>query len=151
MEKCLGNLLATFFQTQKNWKIKLLSQFHDIVGNDLKDHVSIIKVNDTNIIIGVSNSCLLQELRALAPLLLTKINQSLDIPRLVAIQFKLRGYTQALGVFMTSNHDEISSKDTLTLTQNDREALNKIQDKELVHVLETFRKRCYKEAQWKKK
>lgn len=150
-DQSIQKILANFFESQKNWKLTLLSQFHEIVGNNLKTHVSIIKIQETSIVIGVSNSCLLQELRILAPVLLDKINQSLDVPRLTTIQLKLRGHIQTESTFMTFNHDDVCTQFSTSLTQNDLEALKTVKDKELVHVLEAFRKRCHREAQWKKK
>lgn len=152
METSLHDLLTGFFQKQKSWKITLLSQFQEIVGTDLKEHVSILKINETSITIGVSNSCLLQELRMLTPILLNKLNQSLDISRLTSIQFKLRGLNQTGGILMHSNNNqEYSSVHATTLTENDRKALSIIKDQELAQALENFRKRCHREAQWKKK
>jgi len=150
-KKSLRDLLENFFQKQNNWKITLLSKFHEIVGADLKDHVSIIKINETSIVIGVSNSCLLQELKTLTSILLANLNRSLDIPRLTSIQFKLQGLSQTQKTFLAFNDCNPLIHEAPSLTQHDQKALNKIKDKELAHVLESFRKRCYREAQWKKK
>jgi hypothetical protein len=150
MSTLLKNLLQEFFTKQDNWKIKLLSEFPDIIGENLKQQVSILNIFDHTIVLGVHNSCLMHELSTLTSLLLKKINQTLDIPRIHRIQFKLRGQTYVQKSSMVTTQYNSVQCDVVVLSDQDKKPLSSIQDKALVHALEAYAKRCYREAQWKK-
>jgi len=128
MSVSLNDLTKRLLQSKYHWKIKVLVAFPEIIGATLKDHVSIIKITDNGIIVlGVSNSCLLQELRPFVSLLCRKINQILDNTHITEVQFKLRGQLHHKKRSMNSltNQEHCA---VITLTNNDKEQLEKIKD-----------------------
>jgi hypothetical protein len=142
MSLALSDLTKRLLQSKYHWKIKVLVAFPEIIGATLKDHVSIIKITDNGtIVLAVSNSCLLQELRPFVSLLCSKINQILDNVHIIEVQFKLRGQLnrkkKPMNNLINQEHYTV-----ITLESNDKKQLEKIKDPELRSVLETFALRC---------
>lgn len=142
MSISLNDLTKTLLQSKYHWKIKVLVAFPEIIGTTLQSHVSILKISDDGtLVLGVSNSCLLQELRPFTSLLCTKINKILDNPYVKDVQFKLRGQRQQKKIKMHKENNQENCTEII-LTVSDKKQLNNIQDLELRSVLETFAKRC---------
>jgi len=81
-------LLSPLLQKkEQSWKIGLFNKWPEIMGT-LSTHVSIEKIQDDSIILGVQNSSWLQELYLMGPTILETINKSLDQPRFKTIRFK---------------------------------------------------------------
>lgn len=72
---------------KRNWKFTLFAQWPSIIGS-LNTKVTLEKVTDTTVVLGVIDSCWLQELYCLTPLVQSLINKSLDKPRIEKIIFK---------------------------------------------------------------
>lgn len=87
MPSPIKNYLSSLLPNQPSWKQTLLCQWHTIIGN-LNTHVSLEKITDDSITLGVSNSGWMQELYALSPLIMDTVNKNLDQPRIKQVRFK---------------------------------------------------------------
>lgn len=142
MTTSIKTLLTPFFQSkQHDWKIKLLSVWPTIMG-PLAHHVTIIKIQEDMLILGVYDSCWLQELYLLSSELLTTINQNLDQPRIKQLRFK------QVSRATKEQHQEksIPQEDIpISLTSREKMALNRIKNENLRMVLQSFLVRCHRE------
>ncbi|HLE76327.1 MAG TPA: DUF721 domain-containing protein [Candidatus Babeliales bacterium] len=128
---------------EQNWKISILAKWPEIMGN-LANHVSIEKIQDDSIILGVQNSSWLQELYLMGPTILETINKNLDQPRFKTIRFKQRGSTK---------HQKKEGERTaptfwqapVTITDAEQRALDRITDSALKDSLHAFLVRCHRE------
>ena len=142
MAKTLETLIDAFFSKTDHWKITLIKNWPSIAGK-LHEHVSIEKITDTMIILTVSNSCLMQELYHLSDLLLEKINQTLDQPRIKNVRFKLKSEKKKRTKTKIPHRKKRTSEPTLQ--KSDITSLRVIKDPELKAALKNFRLRCYRE------
>lgn len=140
MPKNIKDLLPTLLKTD-NWKLTLLSQWSAIFG-PLANKVHLEKIHDDTLILGVVDSCWLQELYLLSPLLLTTINETLDQNRIKQLRFKTIGIKKQK---QSVAPKKIVAKKEVTLTQGEREALKNIKDPQLENALKNFLVRCYQE------
>lgn len=114
----------------------------------LAKHVVIEKIFDDTIVLGVPDSCWLQELYMLGPTILQTINQSLDSPRIKEIRFKQTGCTTP-----SAQKSSEPSKATphvrtplvIQLSSAEKKTLESITDAELRTALEAFLIRCHRE------
>jgi Dna[CI] antecedent, DciA len=138
------NALLTSFLSKDHWKNNLLDHWPDIIGN-LYHRVTLEKIYNDTIILGVYDSAWLQELYLLSPVILESINTKLDQPRIKQLRFKqvTRKKTQQ----KTFSDNTKKSTTTRTLTQKEQNALTKINDEELRNFLKNFLIRCYKERE----
>lgn len=143
MTNHIKTLLHPFLQSKKsNWKIRLLKEWTTIMGS-LAQNVIITKIYNDTIILGVYDSCWLQELYLLSPTLLATINQSLDQPRIKQIRFKQVGRTDKKNHPAEKKIEEnIPSR---ALTHTEQVALNRIKNESLRTALQSFLMRCYRE------
>jgi hypothetical protein len=138
----IKQLLPNLLPKEQSWKINLLEQWRTIVGN-LKAHVTLLKITDDTITLGVFNSSWLQEMYLLSPFILDTINKSIDQPRIKQIRFKQIAQTK-------KSNQHVQSRPTscalpLALTKKERAALVAVNDPELRVVLEQFLQRCNRE------
>lgn len=124
-----------------NWKFTLLEQWPSIIGS-LNNKVTLEKITDNSIILGVIDACWMQELYLLTPLIQSLINKSLDKPRIQKIIFKQRGTTQKKPFNMPNTRNRSSVLQHFPITKKELEALVNIHDDELRHFLTLFRNRC---------
>ena len=114
----------------------------------LAKRVVIEKIFDDMIVLGVPDSCWLQELYLLGPTILQTINQSLDSPRIKEIRFKQAGRTppcaQKSTGFSKLSPDK-RAPSTILLSSAERKRLAEITDPELRTALEAFLIRCHRE------
>ncbi len=143
MTKSLQTLLDSLFSNNTHWKINLLKNWPNIAGK-LHMHISIEKITDTSVILVVDNSCLLQELYHLSPLLLEKINQTLDQPRIKNVRFKLKSEKKRRTKKQVQK-PKLQKKIITKLHPRDTKQLAIIKDPELKKALANFRLRCYQE------
>lgn len=137
----IRNLLPLFFK-QESWKIKLLSEWKDIVGN-LASKMTLKKIESTFLIIGVYESCWLQELYLLSSVLITTINNHLDKPRIRTIRFVHATQTQSSEKKETITLPTTIKQPPVILSHKEEEALQKIKDKTLKEALHSFLSRCH--------
>ena len=79
MTRPLKDFIHTFIQKHNDWKIKLAQEWESTLGQ-LSAHVTLEKIDNDTAILGVYDSCWMQELYLLSPLLLKTINTTLDQP-----------------------------------------------------------------------
>jgi hypothetical protein len=135
-------ILNDFFNQQDNWRSNLLNAWPSIIG-DLHTQVQIEKIYDDMLIVGVRNSCLMQELHLLSEVFIKAINEKLDQPRVKKIRFKSTHYTQK-NKKTTTKHNQIPGN-TIELSTKEHDALSKITDSALRTALQLFLIRCHHE------
>lgn len=145
MATILKNLLHNFLshKTEHPWKVNLLSQWGSIVGN-LSSKVMIEKIYEDTIVLGVYESCWMQELYLLSPLLIANINSNLDQPRIKKLRFKLvQQYAEKKDAVIQTKH--VIPKNNRALNMHEEKALSTIQDPALREALKNYLFRCAKE------
>lgn len=134
-------LLNSLIRVEKSWKLELFQKWPTIMGT-LHDKVTIVKITDDMIVLGVTDSCWLQELYLLSDLILTTINKNLENHRIKTIRFVQAGIKQ-------KKNDP--QKPTPILEQPvvfrsyEEEALLRVKDPVLQEALKNFLIRCYRE------
>lgn len=141
----IKEFLNHLFNEQKNWQLRLLNAWPNIVGL-IKTHVELLKIYDDTLVIGVLDSCWLQELYLFSPLLLQKINEHLDKPRIKKLRFKAIG-TDNKKIKKNSQEYITISKQPLVLTSTQKEALAGIEDEQLRDALKNYLIRAYNTEQ----
>ena len=139
MTKPLKDLLSTIF-AHDSWKYELLSKWKTIMGA-ISSKARIEKILDDTIVLAVENSCWMQELYMLSPILIKTINQNLDKPRIKQLRFKKAGiFREKKAVVKKNKQTQLPGNIDLTIRQ--KKALADIEDKELRNSLEKFLIRC---------
>lgn len=140
MKKQLSDLLPLVFRHEHAWKIQLLQQWDVIFGN-LSAFVQIEKIEYETLVLGVTNSCWLQELSLLSPLLLKTINEKLAHAPIKQLRFKLSGtkHRAKKTVILSSQVRCLPSR---VLNAAEQRALDHIHDQELRIALQRFLMRC---------
>ncbi|MGB8467495.1 MAG: DciA family protein [Candidatus Babeliales bacterium] len=136
----IHTLVAQLLSTYQNsdWKIAIIKQWPDIIG-DLAAHVVIEKIDDTVITLGVFDSCWLQELHLLSPLLLQKINRTLDDKKIK--QVRLKQVPRTRNKQLLKKHQKESTQrnnKAVALHQQEIQALARVPDKALANALKRF-------------
>jgi len=144
MQKNIKQLLAAILPAAKDWKLYLLRNWREIIG-PLHTKMTIEKVLDDVIVFGVYDSCWMQELYLLSPLLLQTINKSLDHPHIKQVRFKRAKRRVSRNPRPTPSGERPPEKRAQLPTPHEAQALEGVQDEELRDVLEAFRTRCYGE------
>lgn len=140
----IKTILNTVLSRHNNWQLQLLDNWPSIVGH-IKTKVQLLKMYEDTLVIGVQDSCWLQELYLLTPLLLQTINQKLDRPRIKKLRFKAVGVTDT----------KIKKKTPITrasvapvqLSVQEQQMLASIKDGQLRAVLKDYLVRCYRERE----
>ena len=144
MAHIIKTLLQSVMKTENSWKIDLLQSWPDIIGS-LNTKVNVERIQDSTLVLSVSNACLLQELYLLSPILLKKINEKLDQPRIKRLRFKQAGIKK-----IKRKRAPVQKKKrpiTVVLSAKERNALKNIEDQELGEALKRFLIRCYQEKE----
>jgi len=142
MSKSLHELLPTVFNTNHAWKFQLLRQWQEILGN-LSHVVHLEKIEQTTLVLGVNDSCWLQELYLLSPLILTTINKKLENAPIKQLRFKLAGIKKSQPY--EPRPSVLPQIEDITLRSAEQQALQRVKDPELQGVLKQFLIRCYTE------
>ena len=116
MARPIKNLLTSFLKTEKNWKIQLLKNWPDIIGT-LGSKTQLEKIGETTLTLSVQDSCWLQELYLLSPILLKTINQKLDRPRIKRLRFKQAGKKKKRKKKVTQQKKQIARVYELTIRE----------------------------------
>ncbi len=138
MTKHISNLLPTAFP-ETNWKVKLLVNWPTIMKN-LQDKVHLERIEEHSLILGVYHSSWMQELYVLSPILIEKINEQLDSPRIKQLRFKMVSKRKKTNTQVAQKRQTPSI--ALQLTPDEQQALKKITDTELKSALTHFLHRC---------
>ena len=140
----IKDLLDKLLIHKNSWQIHLLSQWQTIMGT-LNSRVQLLKIEEDTLHIGVTDSCWMQELYLLTPVLLAKINQTLDQPRIKHLRFK------SVGMPPAQARKELPSKQTqarvAALSAFEESVLGQLQDETLAAALRRYRMRCYREKE----
>ena len=139
MVKPIKNILDTLFNAQTNWQVQLLQQWETIVGT-LKTPVHLLKIFDDTVVIGVQDSCWMQELYLLSPWLIQSINNALDKPRIKHIRFRALGTTQKKEKKETQVCP--TPKKIILLTHKENAVLTSVKDDQLRASLKEYLIRC---------
>lgn len=142
MTKEIKNLLPLIFTQSINWKFDLLNNWQTIFG-PLSSKVFLEKIHEDTLILGVQDSCWLQELYLLSGMLLKTINQTLDQPRIKHLRFKTIGIKKEKQ--RTSTLKKEPCVKPVTLSNYEKKVLEDIKDPELQNALKSFLVRCYQE------
>jgi hypothetical protein len=144
MAQPIKQLLSTVFDQPDNWKIDLLRNWDSIIGN-LNTKVYLEKITDDTLVLGVTDSCWLQELYLLSHVILQVINEKLDRPRIKQLRFKKVGIRHAKKQTITKPKPRARTQ--RPLTPKEKGALADIKDPQLQQALEDFLIRCYQEQE----
>lgn len=142
MTKEIKNVLSLILANHANWKIHLLNNWSTILG-PLSSKVYIEKIQEDTLILGVQDSCWLQELYLLSGMLIKTINQTLDQPRIKHLRFKTIGIKKEKQRNKTTN--KARCNEPVSLSAHEYQALQNINDSELQQALKNFLVRCYQE------
>ncbi len=142
MAQPIKELLSTVFDQPDNWKIDLLRNWDSIIGN-LNTKVYLERITDDTLVLGVTDSCWLQELYMLSHVILQVINEKLDRPRIKQLRFKKVGIRPVKK--QTCTKPTIRARTKRPLTAKEKGALAHIKDPQLQQALEDFLIRCYQE------
>jgi|SRR3990172_9486483 len=143
MTKEIRSILPNILQNNNNWKIQLLSNWPTIIG-PLSTKVQIEKIEDATIVLAAEDSCWLQELYLLSPLLLKTINETLDQPRIKHLRFKAAGIKKIKKII--KDEKKTPDKKVRPLAAHEHKALEKIKNPQLQQALKDFLIRCYRES-----
>lgn len=139
MAQDIKNVIHVIFHKQDNWKIQLLQNWPSIIGK-LHSKVRLEKINKDSLVLGVYDSCWLQELYLLSPILLRKINQKLENKSFKRLSFR-QVYIKKSKTKEAFKKQETTSEKT-TLTRKEQKTLEKIKDPDLKDSLKSFLLRC---------
>jgi hypothetical protein len=142
MFKTLKSVLKGSFGINTNsWKTKLLSEWPTIVGT-LHDKMTVEKVYEDTIVIGVYEASWLQELYMLSAVLIKTINSHLDKPYIKKIRFKHASRTVQKHTVKKHFKKTTTERKKITLNSIEARALLKIKDKDTRDALHSFLSRC---------
>lgn len=139
--KMLKDLLTNTFQA--TWKTKLLTEWPSIMGN-LADKVTIEKIYDDNLVLGVHDTSWLQELYMLSPVLIKTINEHLEKPYIKTVRLKHATTPKKQASSLPPVPLYTPPQPTL-LTAKEKYVLQTVKDTELQKVFQTFLYRCRQE------
>ncbi len=137
----LPQLANSPLNKEMNWKLKLMSEWGTIMGS-LTCKVSIHKIYNNTITLGVTDSCWMQELQMLSEIIKEKINNFLGTDRIELIRFKY--VPEHKNVIKTEIKKSILVEKDKLLTSKELQALENIKDQELSQALQGFLKTCQK-------
>jgi len=138
----IEQLLDKIFSWNQSWHHTLIRDWHAIIG-PLHSKVQLEKIETDTLVLGVYDSCWMQELYLLTPLLLRTINQKLDRPRIKQLRFKTVGKRQLKQG--SARTPEVRKNRLVELNKREQEALKQVEDPQLQEALKRFLIRCYQE------
>jgi len=140
MFKSVKTLLKGSFSLNTNsWKTKLLTEWPTIVGN-LHDKITLEKIHEDTVIIGVYDASWLHELYMLSAVLLKTLNSHLDKPYIKKI--RLKHATKNTIKTPKQKQKAPLERKKATLNALESHALLKIKDKDMREALHSFLSRC---------
>ncbi len=138
IKECLPSI--SIAQEQKNWKFTLMQQWATIMGS-LVLKISIYKIYNDSIVLGVCDSSWMHEMYLLSNLIKQKINASLDRPRIQAIRFQyVTPASKTKKIVALEKHAAAPEK---ILSHQEKAALEKINDPELSQALTRLLNKCH--------
>lgn len=142
MSHHITHFLQGIMKTDESWKRHLITHWPEIIG-PLSERVTLEKIDNDTIILGVYDSCWMQELYMLSSVLIATINKKLDHPYIRQVRFKKAGKKKEI---KTPLQKKISpTQRSVPLGIKERKALTQIKDPELQSALTAFFVRCHQE------
>ncbi len=121
------------------WKLKIISDWPIIMGS-LHEHARVEKVYDDAILLGVYDTCWMQELHLLSNMIIKKINNHLAHPYITQIRLKyVQKHEFRPNKLIASSADH---KIMHNLSNKEQAALKNITDPELRNAMQDFLNRC---------
>lgn len=139
----IKNILSEIIKTtdsQTMWKTIIMQNWQEIMGS-IANKIFIEKITNDTIVLGVTDSCWMQELHMLSDILKTKINNSLDKPRIKTLQFKYS--SKKLSRIQKIKNNVPLPYEFKPLTEQEKQALTNIKDNELSQALMRFLQKCH--------
>jgi hypothetical protein len=139
--KDVKNILNILIQQnvhEESWKLQLVKNWPTVIGS-LHDKISLQKIQATTIVLGVKDTNWMQELYLLSKMIIKKINDSLDKPRITAIRFQC---VEKKAEKITTPKKITPENKPISLSSQQIQALEKIEDPELLQALQGFLKKC---------
>jgi hypothetical protein len=141
--KSLQSLLDNLLAEQDSWRLQLLKHWPSILGS-LSTKVQLEKIADDHLVLAVTDSCWLQELYLMSPLLKQTINKKLDQPRIKTLRFKIVAKSRFAQYPAQAQRVQRTFKPSV-LTPAEEQSLARIQDEALKKALADFLQRCKQE------
>jgi hypothetical protein len=138
----IKNTLSFLLKAEKaeeDWRLNLLNNWHEVVGN-LNDKMRLEKIQGETLIIGVYDSNWMQELYLLSRPLIKTINTYLKKAYITELRFKAACKTKPVTKKTTA--PQKTTHQPIPLKPKEIQALEKIDDPELRCVLQQFLGRC---------
>jgi len=142
----IKNIVSEIIKTtnpQTTWKTIIMQNWQEIMGS-LACKIFIEKITNDSIVLGVTDSCWMQELHMLSDVLKTKINNSLDKPRIKTLQFKYS--SKKISRVQKIKNTVPLPYEFKPLTSQEQEALTNIKDSELSEALSRFLQKCHQSS-----
>ncbi len=140
MATLVKNILDNFFDTDNDWRKKLYKDWSSITG-DLNDRMCLCKVYNDTLVIGVYETCWMQELYTLSRYIMKNINKHLGKDYIKNIRFQLVNHQKEMTVRRLKSFSHYKPP-TITLNEQQQAALVSIKDVQLRQALTTFLACC---------
>lgn len=137
--KNIVNQIVSSSCSQTSWKTNIMQNWQEMMG-PLAHKIFIEKIQQNSIVLGVTDSCWMQELHMLSDVIKKKINEKLDKPYIEIVQFKYSSKKIAR-VQKTKNIVPLPYE-FKPLTKLEEDALLQIKDPELSEALTRFLQKC---------
>ena len=137
----LKSIINSLPHFKHNWKFTLLHEWPSIIGS-LNTKITLEKITENSVVLGVIDSCWMQELYLLTPLVQSLINKSLDKPRIKRILFKQKNSFKQKFSYTKDKKEKITTATPIPVSEKESTALAHIEDRELRYFLTQFRNRC---------
>ncbi len=135
----LKPLLESLIPQEHAWKLKLFSQWHEVLGG-LSTKASIEKIEGSIIWISVKHSAVGQELMMLSDFILERINAVIKPHVIKTIRFKVKNISQQQAKQPQKRRLDI--KEHPTLTSEEAKLLAVIENDDLQSSIARYFRRC---------
>lgn len=137
--KNLVNQIVKSSCPQTSWKNNIMQNWQEIMG-PLSHKIFIEKIQKDCIILGVTDSCWMQELHMLSDVIKKKINENLEQPYIKTLQFKYS--SKKISRIQKTKNNIPLPYEFKPLTKSEEDALAHIKDPELSQALTRFLQKC---------
>ena len=143
MDKKVTSLLPTIFSDEIKWKIRLLENWHSIIGS-MGTKVTLLHIREPIVVLGVSHPAWAQELHLLKSVIQDSINSFLGKEYIKNIHFQVVGIQKPSP---SVPQDRVLTKkkpiaDHRALTFSEEDALHKVKDDDLRAALTQYLAYC---------
>ena len=139
MTKSIKSLLTNIIPQEHAWKIALFERWSSTVG-PLSKYVSIDKIEGSTLFIGVSHPTWAQELQALTPMILEKLNA--DHPGHLITAIKLRPITRSKKPIVNRKPIVAEARTNVELSASETQLLASMENNQLQSSMAAYLLRC---------